>query len=186
MLLRPIWSRQVDADHPRAAQPPGAALPDRFDPRPPPVHRTGRPRAWPVREIINGIFYVMRAGCPWRLPPSDLPLGETIYRWFASFRDDGRLRRSITLLSWLIASRPDAKPVRAARNHRQPERQGDRLANGLRGHASAFHCGSSSEDWQAHHDFRNQLIVRPRRCGCTGPHSGRCRLLRDTRQTALL
>ena len=29
---------------------------------------TGRPRAWPMREkIINGIFYVMRAGCPWRL-----------------------------------------------------------------------------------------------------------------------
>ncbi len=23
---------------------------------------TGRPRAWPMREIINGIFYVMRAG----------------------------------------------------------------------------------------------------------------------------
>jgi hypothetical protein len=24
----------------------------------------GRPRAWPMREIVNGIFYVMRAGCP--------------------------------------------------------------------------------------------------------------------------
>ena len=24
---------------------------------------TGRPRAWPMREILNGIFYVMRAGC---------------------------------------------------------------------------------------------------------------------------
>jgi putative transposase len=23
---------------------------------------TGRPRAWPMREIVNGIFYVMRAG----------------------------------------------------------------------------------------------------------------------------
>ena len=30
---------------------------------------TGRPREWPMREIINGIFYVMRAGCPWRLLP---------------------------------------------------------------------------------------------------------------------
>jgi transposase len=27
---------------------------------------TGRPREWPMREIINGIFYVMRSGCPWR------------------------------------------------------------------------------------------------------------------------
>jgi hypothetical protein len=34
---------------------------------------TGRPREWPMREIVNGIFYVMRAGCAWRLVPSDLP-----------------------------------------------------------------------------------------------------------------
>ena len=50
----------------------------------------GRPWAWPMREIVNGIFYVTRAGCPWRLLPSDLPPWETIYRWFAAWRDDGR------------------------------------------------------------------------------------------------
>jgi transposase len=33
----------------------------------------GRPREWPMREIVNGIFYVMRAGCQWRLLPNDLP-----------------------------------------------------------------------------------------------------------------
>ena len=54
---------------------------------------TGRPRAWPMREIINGIFYVMRAGCPWRLLPNDLPPWGTIYRWFATWRDDGRFER---------------------------------------------------------------------------------------------
>ena len=54
---------------------------------------TGRPREWPMREIVNGIFYVMRAGCPWRLVPSDLPPWETIYRWFAVWRDDGRFER---------------------------------------------------------------------------------------------
>jgi transposase len=54
---------------------------------------TGRPREWPMREIINGIFYVMRAGCPWRLLPNDLPPWETIYRWFAAWRDDGRFER---------------------------------------------------------------------------------------------
>jgi len=46
-----------------------------------------------MREIINGIFYVMRAGCPWRLLPSDLPPWGTIYRWFAAWRDDGRFER---------------------------------------------------------------------------------------------
>ena len=42
-----------------------------------------------MREIVNGIFYVMRAGCPWRLLPNDLPPWGTIYRWFAAWRDDG-------------------------------------------------------------------------------------------------
>ena len=46
-----------------------------------------------MREIVNGIFYVMRAGCAWRLVPSDLPPWETIYRWFATWRDDGRFER---------------------------------------------------------------------------------------------
>jgi transposase len=54
---------------------------------------TGRPREWPMREIVNGIFYVMRAGCPWRLVPNDLPPWGTIYRWFAAWRDDGRFER---------------------------------------------------------------------------------------------
>jgi transposase len=58
-----------------------------IEPYLPATNVTGRPRAWPMREIINGIFYVMRAGCPWRLLPSDLPPWSTIYRWFAKFRD---------------------------------------------------------------------------------------------------
>jgi transposase len=54
---------------------------------------TGRPRVWPMREIVNGIFNVMRAGCPWRLLPKDLPPWGTIYRWFAAWRDDGCFER---------------------------------------------------------------------------------------------
>ncbi len=38
----------------------------------------GRPRGWPFREIVNGIFYVMRSGCPWRLLPADLPPRSTV------------------------------------------------------------------------------------------------------------
>ena len=62
-----------------------------IEPHLPPAHGTGRPRSWPMREIVNGIFHVMRAGCPWRLLPSDLPPWGTIYGWFAKFRDDGLL-----------------------------------------------------------------------------------------------
>ncbi len=51
--------------------------------------RTGRPLSWPLREIVNAIFYVMRGGVAWRLLPSDLPPKSTAYRWFAAWRDGG-------------------------------------------------------------------------------------------------
>jgi putative transposase len=33
----------------------------------------GRPLKYPRRLILNAIFYLVRAGCPWRMLPSDLP-----------------------------------------------------------------------------------------------------------------
>jgi transposase len=54
----------------------------------PPVAKTGRPRQWPLREIMNAIFYVMRGGIGWRLLPSDFPPGSTVFRWFRRFRDE--------------------------------------------------------------------------------------------------
>jgi putative transposase len=48
---------------------------------------TGRPRKWPLREIMNAIFYVMRGGIAWRLLPSDFPPTSTVFRWFSRFRD---------------------------------------------------------------------------------------------------
>ena len=35
--------------------------------------KTGRRRAWPMREMMNAIFYVLRGGCPWRLLPEHFP-----------------------------------------------------------------------------------------------------------------
>lgn len=58
-----------------------------IEPHLPPTRQTGRPRAWPLREIVNGIFYVMRSGCPWRQLPTDLPPWGPVYRWFAAWRD---------------------------------------------------------------------------------------------------
>ena len=39
----------------------------------------GRPQEWPLREIINGILYVLRTGCQWRMMPHDLPPWQTVY-----------------------------------------------------------------------------------------------------------
>jgi putative transposase len=60
-----------------------------IEPRLPPPRGMGRPRQWPLREIVNAIFYVLRGGITWRLLPSDFPPWQTVYRWFAAWRDSG-------------------------------------------------------------------------------------------------
>ena len=57
----------------------------------PPPRRTGRPRRWPMREIVNAIFYVLRSGCPWRMLPDSFAPVSTVYRWFIRLRDSGVL-----------------------------------------------------------------------------------------------
>jgi putative transposase len=39
----------------------------------PPAKVGGRPRSVNMRAVINGIFYVLVAGCAWSLLPHDFP-----------------------------------------------------------------------------------------------------------------
>jgi putative transposase len=59
----------------------------------PPAKSGGRPRKYPLREVLNGIQYVLRAGCAWRLMPHDLPHWQTVYQTFRAWRQDGTWRR---------------------------------------------------------------------------------------------
>jgi transposase len=47
----------------------------------------------PKPEVLNGIQYVLRAGCAWRLMPHDLPHWQTAYQTFRAWRQDGTWRR---------------------------------------------------------------------------------------------
>lgn len=49
----------------------------------------GRPREVDMREILNGILYVVRSGCAWRLMPHDLPNWNTVYGYFRRFSKAG-------------------------------------------------------------------------------------------------
>src|SRR5918999_2749552 len=55
----------------------------------PPDKPGGRPRKYPMREVLNGIQYVLRGGCAWRLMPHDLPHGQTAYQTWRAWRRDG-------------------------------------------------------------------------------------------------
>lgn len=55
--------------------------------------RGGRPEEYPRREILNGIRYVLRTGCAWRLMPHDLPPWSTTYHYFRRWKNDGTWER---------------------------------------------------------------------------------------------
>jgi len=61
----------------------------RLHPLLPPAKPGGRPRAVDLREILNGIFYIARGGCAWRMMPKDLPIWSTCYDYFRKWRNDG-------------------------------------------------------------------------------------------------
>jgi transposase len=55
----------------------------------PPVKSGGRPAEHTRREILNGILYVLRTGCQWRLLPHDLPPWGTVYTYYRNWRLEG-------------------------------------------------------------------------------------------------
>ena len=59
----------------------------------PPAKRGGRRREVSVREVLNGIFYVLSTGCQWNAVPKDLPPKSTIYDYLDLWDWDGTLER---------------------------------------------------------------------------------------------
>ena len=55
----------------------------------PAVKPGGRPAKHLRREIINGILYVIRAGCGWSMIPHDLPAAKTCYHYFRLWSEQG-------------------------------------------------------------------------------------------------
>ena len=64
-----------------------------LEPLIPPAKHGGRPREVNVREVLNGIFYVLSTGCQWTALPKDLPPKSTVYDYFDLWEWDGTLER---------------------------------------------------------------------------------------------
>ena len=63
------------------------------EPMIPPAKYGGRKRTIDVREILNGIFYVLSTGCQWQALPKDLPPKSTVWAYFDLWTWDGTLER---------------------------------------------------------------------------------------------
>jgi putative transposase len=54
---------------------------------------SGRPRRYSLREIMNGIRYVLRYGIPWDAMPKDLPPSSICYDYWRFLSDGGHMER---------------------------------------------------------------------------------------------
>ncbi|MDQ3566333.1 MAG: IS5 family transposase, partial [Pseudomonadota bacterium] len=59
----------------------------------PPAKRGGGKRTVIIREVVNGLMYVLSSGCQWRAIPKDLPPRSTVNGYFSLWDYDGTLDR---------------------------------------------------------------------------------------------
>lgn len=89
-----MWTDTTRAQHARDA----TRLPSRLtdgewavlEPLIPQRKMLGRPAKWPLRQIVDGILYILRGGVPWRmLPRGEFPPMTTVQHYFYLWRDSG-------------------------------------------------------------------------------------------------
>lgn len=61
----------------------------RIEPMIPKVKPGGRPRANDMREVVDGILYLVRSGCSWRMLPREFPPWGTVHYYFWKWRRCG-------------------------------------------------------------------------------------------------
>lgn len=94
--------------------------------------RGGNKRTVDVREVVNGLMYVLGTGCQWRAIPKDLPPRSTVNHYFCRWQHDGtlgRLHHALYVLCREQAGR-DASPTAAivdSQSVKSAEKGGARL-----------------------------------------------------------
>jgi transposase len=59
----------------------------------PPAKRGGNKRTVDVREVVNGLIYILSTGCQWGAIPKDLPPRSTVHDYLDLWEWDGTLGR---------------------------------------------------------------------------------------------
>lgn len=85
-------------------------------PRIPPAKPGGRPRTVDVRLVVNTIFYLAKAGCPWAMLPKDLAKRSTANDYLVAWTADGTWQVILDTLRQQVrvAAGRDPNPSKAA------------------------------------------------------------------------
>jgi transposase len=88
-----VWTKITRPKYERAGQRYSSDLTDAewalIEPYMPATKRLGRPRETDLRAVLDGILYIARTGCQWRLLPKDFPPFTTVQGYFYDWRDNG-------------------------------------------------------------------------------------------------
>jgi transposase len=63
------------------------------EPEIPPAKQGGNKRTVNLREVVNGIMYILSTGCQWRAIPKDLPPRSTLHDYLNLWDYDGTITR---------------------------------------------------------------------------------------------
>jgi putative transposase len=75
----------------------------------------GAPRRYPLREIVNALFYVLKTGCQWRQLPHDLPPWQTVYYHYRRWEKRGIVRQLCdALVAWARRQAGRGEPKQVA------------------------------------------------------------------------
>ena len=80
----------------------------------PPPKPGGRPREVDMREVINGILYLNRTGCSWRMLPHEFPPWGTVHYYYRRFRLEGLWPRIHDHLREEVRRKVGRKPTPSA------------------------------------------------------------------------
>ena len=115
------------------------------------------------REIVNGILYVLRSGCPWRLVPHDLPAWGTLYWYFRLWRNDGVWEKVLHALRRQLRHKQgrDAEPSAAVIDSQSIK------TSAVRGPDKGYDAGKKNLGTQTHPTGRyaGQSLGRQGACG---------------------
>jgi len=92
-----VWTKITRSKYERAGQRYASDLTDAewalIEPHMPTTKHLGRPRETNLRVVVDGILYIARTGCQWRLLPKDFPPFTTVQGYFYNWRDNGLFER---------------------------------------------------------------------------------------------
>jgi transposase len=74
----------------------------------------GRPRRTDLREIVNAIVYLTRAGCAWRMLPHEFPPWGTVHYYAWRWRQEGVWEGLLEILREQVRAQAGREPTPSA------------------------------------------------------------------------